>query len=159
MPTETTTQSLTEDPASADHAADLNGLDISDIRRFRDGTHLPYFARLRTEHPIHFCADSPFGAFWSITRAADILAINADHQRFSSKHNVIIGDIPDDFHYPAFMVSDPPSHGIWRRVVAPGFTRARMADIATPCRANIAALLDDLPRHSTFDWVERRRCR
>ncbi|MEM1076198.1 MAG: cytochrome P450 [Pseudomonadota bacterium] len=132
----------------------LDQLDISDIRRFSEGSHIPLFARLRKEHPIHFCADSPFGPYWSITRAADIKAINADHRRFSSRHNVIIGDIPESFRFPAFMVSDPPDHGKWRRVVAPGFSKTALADLEEGCRRHIGSLLAGLPLGEPIDWVQ-----
>lgn len=133
----------------------LDKLDISDIRRFSDGSHLPLFARLRRECPIHFCVDSPFGSYWSITRAEDIQAINADHHRFSSDHNVIIGDIPKNFRFPAFMVSDPPEHSKWRKAVSPAFSQARLADLAGPCRTHISKLLDGLPMWEPFDWVQQ----
>lgn len=131
----------------------LDQLDISDIRRFSEGSHIPLFARLRREHPVHFCADSPFGPYWSITRAADIKAINADHRRFSSRHNVIIGDIPESFRFPAFMVSDPPDHGKWRRVVAPGFSKTIISELEDSCRRHIESLLAGLPLGEPVDWV------
>jgi len=145
-------ESAAEDMA---FGACLEQLDISDIRRFSDGSHLPLFARLRRECPVHFCNDSPFGSYWSITRAEDIQAINADHHRFSSHHNVIIGDIPESFRFPAFMVSDPPAHGKWRKVVSPGFSKARLAGLEGLCRTHMATLLDGLPMREPFDWVQR----
>lgn len=132
----------------------LDQLDIGDIRRFSEGSHIPLFARLRREHPVHFCADSPFGPYWSITRATDIKAINADHRRFSSRHNVIIGDIPESFRFPAFMVSDPPDHGKWRRVVAPGFSKAALSELEQSCRRHIGSLLAGLPLGNPVDWVQ-----
>ena len=133
----------------------LNQLDISDIRRFCDGSHIPLFARLRREHPVHYCTDSPFGPYWSITRAADIQTINADHRRFSSRHNVIIGDIPESFRFPAFMVSDPPDHGKWRKVVTPGFSKVALAKLEDGCRRNVKSLLAELPMGESIDWVRQ----
>ncbi|MBP7625324.1 MAG: hypothetical protein KA763_15285, partial [Xanthomonadales bacterium] len=47
---------------------DLDRIDVSDPRLYRDHAHAPYFARLRREDPVHYCADSRFGPYWSVTR-------------------------------------------------------------------------------------------
>ena len=49
----------------------LSELDVSDPRRFELDCWQPLFERLRRESPIHFQAESPAGAFWSITRFED----------------------------------------------------------------------------------------
>ncbi|MEJ0044046.1 MAG: hypothetical protein WDM81_18340 [Rhizomicrobium sp.] len=36
----------------------------------------PYFERLRREDPVHYCADSEFGPYWSITKYNDIMAVD-----------------------------------------------------------------------------------
>ena len=51
---------------------------------FRDDAHWPYFERLRAEDPVHWTPDSNYGAFWSITKYNDIMAIDTNHQVFSS---------------------------------------------------------------------------
>ena len=50
----------------------LSELDVSDPRRFELDCWQPLFERLRRESPVHFQAESPAGAFWSITRFEDI---------------------------------------------------------------------------------------
>ena len=45
----------------------IDQIDVSDIELFRDDTVWPYFERLRREEPIHYCANSKYGPFWSIT--------------------------------------------------------------------------------------------
>src|ERR1019366_7390236 len=51
---------------------------------FRDDAHWPYFERLRAEDPVHWTPDSNYGAFWSITKYNDIMAVDTNHQVFSS---------------------------------------------------------------------------
>ena len=51
---------------------------------FRDDIMWPYFERLRKESPVHFTPDSNYGAYWSITKYNDIMAVDSNHQVFSS---------------------------------------------------------------------------
>ena len=51
---------------------------------FRDDAHWAYFERLRAEDPVHYTPDSNYGAFWSITKYNDIVAVDSNHGAFSS---------------------------------------------------------------------------
>ena len=62
----------------------LDKLDVSNPALFQQDKWGPYFARLRCEQPVHHCAFSPYGAYWSITRFDDIQAIELDYASFSS---------------------------------------------------------------------------
>eukprot|EP01030_Chromulinospumella_sphaerica_P026506 gene26506-26711_t len=63
----------------------LDQIDVSDIDLWRTDSHWPYFERLRAEDPVHYCKDSLFGPYWSITRYNDIMAVDINHQVFSSE--------------------------------------------------------------------------
>ena len=148
------------DPASAAsrdaEAVPLADLDVSRPERFLSNTHGPYFARLRREEPVHYCRRSAYGPYWSITRLDDIIAIEADHIRFSSDGNVIIGDVPAMFDDTrAFATSDPPAHTCERTAVLPAVSTKRVAALEAATRAHIGAVLDSLPAGDTFDWVQR----
>ncbi|HEY1926703.1 MAG TPA: cytochrome P450, partial [Caulobacteraceae bacterium] len=56
--------------------------------RFQDDTIWPVFERLRCEDPVHFTADSEFGPYWSIARWDDIMAVDTDHEAFSSTEGI-----------------------------------------------------------------------
>ena len=56
--------------------------------RFQNDTLWPYFERLRKEDPIHLTENSEFGRYWSITRWEDILAVDTNHQVFSSAEGI-----------------------------------------------------------------------
>ena len=40
--------------------------------------------RLRKEDPVHYCRDSEFGPYWSVTKYHDIMAVETNHQVYSS---------------------------------------------------------------------------
>jgi cytochrome P450 len=138
---------------NVEYEADLERLDVSRVERFAANSHWPLFARLRREAPVHYCAESTYGPYWSITRLADIIAVEKAHDAFSSKRNIIIGDVPPEYDEPAFATFDPPEHTRDRLAVASGVSPARLARIEPEMRAVIAALLDSLPRRKAFDWA------
>ena len=63
----------------------LDSIDVSVPELYQDDVYQPYFERLRREDPVHYCADSKFGPYWSVTRYRDIMKIAVNHQVFSSK--------------------------------------------------------------------------
>ena len=134
---------------------ELASLDVSRTERFQTDGHWPLFARLRREAPVHYCAKSAHGAYWSITRYADIMAVERDFRRFSSAGNVIIGDVPPEFDAPAFATADPPTHTLERRAVMPSLAPRRLARLEEEIRREIGEVLDALPRGEPFNWVER----
>ena len=50
----------------------LDRIDVSQHHLFRTGEVLPLFARLRREDPVHYCADSQYGPYWSVTKLEDV---------------------------------------------------------------------------------------
>lgn len=138
----------------------LDTLDPSLPERFADGSAHAMFAQLRREAPVHYCADSQFGPFWSISCYDDIVAIEAQPALFSSeaKHGgVSVIDInPAEASYlESFIMMDPPRHAQKRRTIAPAFTPSEMARLTASIRTRTTACLDALPRGESFNWVER----
>lgn len=56
-------------------AIDLSEIDVSRPELMQQDVHWDYFARLREEAPIHYCSNSAFGPYWSVTRFRDIMEI------------------------------------------------------------------------------------
>ena len=52
------------------YATALEDFDVSSARLMQSNKHWDFFARLRDEAPVHYCKDSMFGPYWSITRFA-----------------------------------------------------------------------------------------
>ncbi len=134
---------------------DLTKLDVSLPERFATGDHWPLFERLRREAPVHFCRHSAYGPYWSITRHADIIAVEKNVAAFSSADNIIINDVPKEFDAPAFATADPPVHTQERKAVSPALSPARVMALQPEMRAEIGRILDALPRGEPFDWVSR----
>ena len=51
----------------------LDEMDVSDPVLFQNDTIGEYFRRLRAEDPVNYCAKSPNGPYWSVTKFNDIV--------------------------------------------------------------------------------------
>ena len=67
------------------YAMPLADINVSDPSLFEHDTVWPYFERLRREDPVHYCAQSCFGAYWSIVKYKDIMHVDTNHGTFSSE--------------------------------------------------------------------------
>ncbi len=140
--------------------ADLNP---ADPKLFKEARILPYFKQMRAEQPVHYCKDSQYGPFWSVTRYKDITAVDKDHAQFSSDaiyggimiDDDIVGDPNSDFFVKSFITMDPPEHGPQRKAVSRIVAPASLGSFETLIRQRTQTLLDSLPVGEEFDWVER----
>ena len=133
----------------------LAQFDLSDPRLYAQDAWRPYFARLRKEDPVHYQSESPFGPFWSVTRFEDIMAVEANHEVFSSEPTIVIGDLPEDLPVEMFIAMDPPRHDIQRRAVQPVVAPQNLAQMEALIRSRVIEILDNLPVGETFNWVDR----
>ena len=134
----------------------LDELDISDATRFKDDTIWPYFDRLRREDPVHYCKDSLFGPYWSITRYNDIMAVDTNHKVFSSVGGItLIEPRSDELRTPMFIAMDQPKHDEQRIAVKDIVSPMSLATLETLIRKRVIAILESLPVGETFDWVDR----
>ena len=133
----------------------IDAVDVSDPSLYETDSWRPIFARLRSEAPVHYCADSPFGPYWSITRFEDIMAVDSNHQSFSSIGGVSIGDRKPDFEAPNFISMDPPKHDVQRMSVTPAVAPTQLQKMEPLIRERVCQLLDDLPERTPFNWVDR----
>jgi cytochrome P450 len=145
------------DPHAAAYATPLEDFDVSRAALFQADAQGPFFKRLRREDPVHYCRHSNGGPYWSITRYNDIRQVDSDHQSFSSDSTlggVTLHDRPDDFRYPSFISMDEPLHRPQRMSVAPMFDPPNLARLEDTIRSRAGAILDQLPRNETFNWVQ-----
>ncbi|MBL6940417.1 MAG: cytochrome P450 [Alphaproteobacteria bacterium] len=134
----------------------LDAIDVSRLDLWSSDTHWPYFERLRREDPIHYCAKSEFGAYWSITRFNDIMAVDTNHEAFSSDREITIFDeSKDGTELPMFIAMDPPKHDAQRKVVSPIVAPGNLARMESLIRERAVKILDALPVGETFDWVDK----
>src|SRR6266480_2231625 len=66
------------------YSVPLEDIDVGHPELFRTDSFWPYFDRLRKEAPVHYCKDSMFGPYWSVTKYNDIMDIETNHAVFSS---------------------------------------------------------------------------
>ncbi len=140
------------------YATPLAAYDVSDPELFRGDTLWPWFERLRREDPVHYCADSPFGPYWSVTRHRDIITVDSNHRVFSSDSElggITIFDGPQPREQSSFISLDPPSHDQQRRVITPMFAPESIVKLEPLIRERAAAILDELPRGEPFDFVDK----
>jgi cytochrome P450 len=125
---------------------------------FKTDTFWPYFDRLRKEDPVHYCKDSMFGPYWSVTKYNDIMDIETNHAVFSSASSlggITIRDVAPDLRRESFIAMDQPRHSAQRKTVAPMFTPTHLDQLAINIRKRSAECLDNLPQQDVFDWVDQ----
>ncbi|MES5485410.1 cytochrome P450 [Bradyrhizobium sp. INPA03-11B] len=132
----------------------LGNLDVSESKRFQDDSIWPCFERLRREDPVHYCQDSPYGPYWSITKYRDIVAVDTNHKVFTSERGVTIVDVPEEHWTPSFIKMGPPKHGEQRNTVSPIVAPDNLAKLEGLIRRRVRTILDGLPRNDAFNWVD-----
>jgi cytochrome P450 len=137
------------------YSMSLDQINMAQPMLFQNNAHGEYFRRLRKEDPVHYCAESDVGPFWSITKYDDIVKIDSNHKQFSSEPAISMGNPSEDFTTPMFIAMDPPKHDVQRKAANPGVAPARLADLEGLIRERAGKILDDLPVGEEFNWVDR----
>jgi len=140
--------------------APLDEVDISDPLWWENDAHWPFFKRLRDEAPVHFTNVNVerHRGYWSVTRWADIMAVDTNHHVYSSDAHlggITLFDMDADFIMPMFIAMDPPKHDVQRKAVNPIVSGANLAAFESLIRSRTEEVLDGLPRGVAFDWVDR----
>ncbi|PKQ03427.1 MAG: cytochrome P450, partial [Alphaproteobacteria bacterium HGW-Alphaproteobacteria-12] len=93
--------------------------------------------------------------YWSVTRYKDIMAVDTNHQVFSSEGGITLRNQDEDFKLPMFIAMDPPKHDDQRKVVSPIVAPANLAKLEDTIRMRAGKILDELPENEPFNWVDR----
>jgi len=133
----------------------LEDIDVSQRELWVQDRKWDYFARLRDEAPVHFCKDSEFGPYWSVTRFADIMEVEANWQSFSSDPAITIVDPEEDFPLPMFIAMDPPKHDEQRMTVQGSVAPKNLKVMESTIRGRVQKVLDSLPVGEPFNWVDK----
>ncbi|MEV5000280.1 cytochrome P450 [Nocardioides sp. LML1-1-1.1] len=114
----------------------------------------PSYAALRDHDPVHHVTA---GDFYVLSRHADVLAAAVDTATFSSARGLTVAydeldriGLADN---PPFVMTDPPVHTAFRKLVARGFTPRQVADLEPVVRAFAAERLDRLRADGGGDVV------
>ncbi|MCH7741319.1 MAG: cytochrome P450 [Proteobacteria bacterium] len=132
----------------------LDKINVSDPALFETDTHWGYFERLRQEDPVHYCEESLFGPYWSITKFNDIMQVDKAHHIFSSEDGITLPDRPLDFRTPNFISMDPPKHDVQRKAVTNVVAPMNLAKLEPIIRERAGKILDSLPIGEEFNWVD-----
>jgi len=141
------------------YALPIEAINVAQPALFQSDTMWPYFERLRKENPVHYSDHEDYGPYWSITKYNDIMAVDTNHQVFSSESS--LGGITiagtGDFEDPLrmFISMDPPKHDVQRKAVSPIVSPANLALMEPVIRHWAGEILDSLPIGEEFDWVDK----
>ncbi|WP_129778011.1 cytochrome P450 [Peristeroidobacter soli] len=134
----------------------LAEIDVANPKLFHADLVGPYFERLRREDPVHYVESPTFGGYWSITRYHDIMAVDMNHQQFSSdaaQGGITINTTTNAL--PMFIAMDPPRHDVQRNAVQPIVAPDNLRNLEPLIRSRAAAILDELPIGVEFDWADK----
>ncbi len=137
------------------YATPLEDLNVANAELFEHDVIWPYFERLRAEAPVHYCRESEFGPYWSVTTYDLIKHVDMHHEIYSSEPTIVVSDPEEDFTLPMFIAMDPPKHDEQRKVVSPVVGPRNLAALEPIIRQRVQAILDDLPVGEAFNWVDR----
>lgn len=139
----------------AAYSTPLDKINVADPKLFQSDSMWPYFERLRKDAPVHYCTEHEEGPYWSVTKYNDIMAVDTNHQVFSSEPTIVLPDQDEDFQLPMFIAMDPPKHDEQRKVVSPIVAGPNLAKLEPIIRERAGKILDDLPVGEVFNWVDK----
>ena len=146
------TQWMSRDPDTIP----LDQLDLMNPQLFHNDYHVKVFERLRRESPVHLQKDhEEVGSFWNVTRYEDIMAVDTNHDSFSSDGSITAVDQDEEFPLPMFIAMDPPKHDQQRKEVSSAVQPSNLAKMESTIRERVCGILDSLPRGEEFNWVDR----
>ncbi|MER7132933.1 cytochrome P450 [Streptosporangium saharense] len=135
----------------------LDEVDLADNDRFLDGeTPWRMFDVLRAEAPVHWQDEGEHGSgFWSVTRHADVVAVDRDTATFTSTRFTNLEEVDDRQATirRSLMETDGPRHSVLRRILQRQFTPRAIAGYEVFLRGLTARTLDAALAKGTFDFV------
>ena len=90
-----------------------------------------------------------------MTKYNDIMAVDTNHETFSSEPAITLVDPDEDFRMPMFIAMDPPKHDKQRKVVMPITSGPNLAALEPLIRERAGQILDALPVGEEIDWVDK----
>lgn len=131
---------------------------LADPGAFVDAVPYAYFAHMRRNDPISWVPRGDTDGFWSITRHADIQAVERNVAAFTSRTNVLPLPIPEftlarDIDHN-LILTDPPRHQFLRRVIASAFTPKALSKLNVRIRELVGEVIDSVIEKGECDLVD-----
>jgi cytochrome P450 len=135
------------DPNDDGHA------DLTSHDTFSNGAPHNTFARLRRDDPLHWTEWDAGLPFWSVTRHADILALNGQPDLLSSARGIRMEDQSYEEYLArrTFQETDAPDHMMTRIKVAKAFSKPVVAAFEDQIRVICVDILQAVLPRGTFD--------
>jgi cholest-4-en-3-one 26-monooxygenase len=136
----------------------LSDINIADPDSYQQsGPPYALFARLRREAPVFWHHDKDSPGFWALTRHADVAHVSKNSQLFSAarKGVFLFESTEEELAQMQMMLvnRDPPSHTKLRRLVSPGFTPRRIAELEQKVRLRAGEIIDRVAARGECDFV------
>lgn len=134
----------------------LADVDLADIDRFLTGEQWAQFDTLRREAPVHWNPEAaPNHGFWSITRYADIWAVDRDSETFTSSKFVNIEEVEDELQEirRSLLETDGPRHASLRALMQREFSPRALRGYEGFLRELTKQTVDKALEHGEFDFV------
>lgn len=127
--------------------------DLTSHDAFLNGPPHNTFARLRRDDPLHWTDWDAGVPFWSVTRHADILALNGQPDLLSSARGIRMEDqtYAEYLARRTFQETDGTEHMATRIKVAKAFSKPVIAQFEQVIRDICAEILDQALPQGTFD--------
>ncbi|TQL66286.1 hypothetical protein FB381_0136 [Nocardioides albertanoniae] len=115
----------------------------------------PMYAALREHDPVHHVARHDY---WVLTRHADVFAAVRDHETFTSTQGLTTAydelaqiGLADN---PPMVMTDPPAHTAFRRLVNRGFTPKQVEDVTPRVTRFVVDRVEEIRAAGGGDIVE-----
>lgn len=106
-------------------------------------------AQIQATTPIAY---SPHhGGYWMITRYEDVHEATRNYEYFSNRHVAVPKNIADTQILP--LEYDPPEHTLYRQILNPLFSPARMKALGGQIRATATELIDRFASRGECDFI------
>ena len=139
-------------------AVPLDEVDLSDIDRFARNEGWAQFDTLRREAPVHWNPEPNASGFWSVTRHADICAVDRDPETFTSTQFVGLEEVDDDLMDArrSMLEMDGSRHRALRKLIQREFMQRNLVRnyedfLRGLTKATVTAALAE----PEFDFVEK----
>lgn len=138
------------------YSTDAN-IDLSSLDAFNEGAPFAVFDRLRSEDPISWCEEEDGPGFWSVTRHADIMALNKNTKLLSSAQGIRIeSQSEEEFEArKTFQETDPPHHTYFRMLVNKAFSKKEVAKYEEKIRDITRELITAQLETGEFDATDK----
>lgn len=132
-------------------------VDVADPNLYADGDPLPLWAELRATAPVHW-NDHPEhgGGFWAVMTHAPATRVYKDNAAFSSERGIRLTVDPNAIAAATgrmMIVTDPPRHAKFRKLMHPGFGPRRAARLERAMDEILRPLIDEALNRESVDFV------